>query len=103
MNPDERFEERLRELSKTDPGHDPTAAWKVEILHRATAAATAPRRIAPPRGLVLAWGAAWAVIALLSWSQPEEEDTTPVANTPGTPFTLLFAYRSELLKQLDLP
>ena len=103
MNPDERFEERLRELSKTDSGDDPTAAWKAEILLRATAAATAPRRIAPPRGLLLAWGTAWAAIALLSWSQRDEEDTTPVAIAPETPFTLLFAYRSELLKQLDLP
>lgn len=109
MNPDERFEERLRELARTGSlrtgsADDPTVAWKREILAVAMEKTSIPRRLAPPRPLLYAWAAAWTAIAYLSWSGAGQSDTeTSVATAPESPFSLLLANRSELLQQLDLP
>jgi len=105
MNPDERFEERLRELARATGTDDtPTLAWKTEILAAAMAKPAPPRSLAPPRPLLIAWAAAWTAIALLSWPQPEGPGTDlPVVNGSAAPASLLFAYRSDLLQQLDLP
>lgn len=105
MNPDEHFEERLRELAHaTGTGDSPTSAWRTEILAAAMAKPAPSRSLAPPRPLVIAWAAAWTAIALLSWPQPETAATDlPVVNGSAAPAALLFAYRSDLLQQLDLP
>ncbi len=104
MNPDERFEERLCEIARAGSGDGPTTAWKAEILAVAMEKASIPRGLAPPPPLLYAWAAAWTAIACLSWSgagQPDAE--TSVATAPEAAFTLLLAYRSELLQQLALP
>lgn len=105
MNPDERFEERLRELARTSVGDgDPTPAWKAEILAAAKATPVSSRSFAPPRPLLVAWAAAWIAIAFLSWSGPDPSDPkSPVADASAAPFPILLANRSELLQQLDLP
>lgn len=105
MNPDERFEERLRELARTTTtGDSRTSAWKREILAAAMGKPAPPRSFAPPRPLLIAWAAAWTAIALLSWPKPETaEENLRLVNAPASPASLLFANRSELLQKLDLP
>lgn len=105
MNPDERFEERLRELARTSGGgDDPTPAWKAEILAAAAEKAVPSGRLTPPRPLLLAWAAAWIAIASLSWSGTDPSDPeSRVALPPAAPLSIFLANHSELLKQLDLP
>ena len=119
MNPDERFEERLRELARTGSlrtgslrtgslrtgsTDDPTVAWKAEILALAMEKGAPSRRLTPPRPLLIAWAVAWMAITLLSWPQPDTEETDPpLVTAPTTPVSLLFANRSELHQQLNLP
>lgn len=104
MNPDERFEERLRELARTGESHDPTATWKREILAAATAKPAPSSRLTPPRPLLIAWAVAWTAITLLSWPQPDAVETDPpLVTAPAGPVSLLFANRSELHQQLNLP
>jgi hypothetical protein len=107
MNPDERFEERLCEIARTRSGDGPTTAWKAEILAVAMEKGAPSRRLTPPRPLLIAWAVAWMAITLLSWPQPDAEDTDPPLVTapaaPAAPVSLLFANRSELHQQLNLP
>jgi hypothetical protein len=104
MNPEERVEERLRELARTGDKNDPTAAWKREILAIAMTKASRSGRLAPPRPLLIAWAAAWTAILLLSLPQPDAVETDPpLVTAPTHPVSLLFANRSELHRQLNLP
>lgn len=105
MNHDERFEERLRELvHASDPGDDPTQAWKAGILAAATTEPAPSRSFAPPRPLLIAWAIAWTTIALLSWSNPEEtENDLSTAIAPASPVSVLLANRSALIRHLELP
>lgn len=101
MNEDERFEARLRELALASDAHDPTAAWKEEIL----AVALRPSvSISPPRPLLYAWIAAWVTTLFLAWStEPVPVPTRYAAHGPSAPASSLFVYHRQILEQLDLP
>jgi hypothetical protein len=74
MNDD--FEKKLLTLTGALRRPDPTPAWKGDILARARREAEAipMKRMLPPRLLMLAWAAAWAAIALLSFATPRNVD-----------------------------
>jgi len=77
MNEDD-FEKKLRALAGDLRASDQTALWKAEILGRARREARAAR-LAPPRALMIAWGAAWAAIVLLTVAAPK----TAIIQTPS--------------------
>lgn len=69
MNEDD-FEKKLRALAGDLRATDRTALWKGEILGRARREGRRGR-VGPPRGLMIAWGAAWAAILLLTVATPK--------------------------------
>lgn len=100
MNPDPRFEAKLRELIRNSPLPDPTPRWRSEILGHALV----PHRLAgPPRALLAVWGIAWIGILALSWPTAAPPSPMPGEVASAGPAPLLFAQRAEFLKQLDLP
>lgn len=71
MNPDEKFEQALARDIAAAPRHNPTAAWKADILGRALAKPKA-RVITFPRLMLGAWAACWAVALALQFLTPRE-------------------------------
>ena len=71
---DDAFEKKLESLAGSLSRPDPTPEWKADILARARREAATPSpspgRTLPPRWLMTAWCAAWAVIAVLHFSTP---------------------------------
>lgn len=96
MNQDP-FEKKLVEFSRSFRRHDPTKAWKSEILARACAEAqNAPfTKGSPPKWLLLSWAAAWALITLLqlgtSSAQRGQESLVKYSGS-GVPGGVLLAF-----------
>ena len=71
MNPEEKFEQALARDIAAAARHDPTAAWKADILGRALAKPKA-RIITFPRLILGAWAACWAVALALQFLTPRD-------------------------------
>lgn len=87
---DEEFEKNLQTLTSALERPDPTAAWKADILARASRETATPlsRRLLPPRWLLFSWVAAWVAIAWMSFTTPRNADPgrpTNFAITPDKP------------------
>lgn len=71
MNPEEKFEQALARDIAAAPRHDPTTAWKTDILARAAGRPQA-KVITFPRLMLGAWAACWAVALALQFLTPHE-------------------------------
>lgn len=76
MNHDNDFEQELRDRLMAARGrqHDPTPAWKQEILARASESRDQATKAVGPRWLLVTLGAAWCVIFVLKLTTPETRD-----------------------------
>lgn len=87
MNPDDPFEEVLRRDIAATPRHDPTAAWKTDILARALQGAEslpkARRKVLSfPRLMLAAWAACWGLALLLRFMTPASSGTLVTGVNP---------------------
>jgi len=82
MNPDD-FEQALSRDMAAVPRHDPTPAWKAEILNHALAKPKA-RIITFPKLMLGAWAACWIVSAGLRLLTPSDEAPTQPADPSVT-------------------
>jgi hypothetical protein len=80
----EDFEHALRRDLAAVPRHDPTAAWKADILARALAKPMA-RIITFPHLMLGAWAACWAVALVLRFLTPSSADSLQVAHSNASP------------------
>jgi hypothetical protein len=83
MNPEEDFELKLRSLTAKLARPDPTAAWKADILSRASRAREA-RRTRTPRWFLATLGVAWVCIGLLWVSTPRADDLSFSSTAPSS-------------------
>lgn len=90
MNHDDDFEQELRDRLMAARGqrHDPTPAWKQEILARASESRDQATKAAGPRWLLVTLGAAWCVIFVLKLTTPKVGDVASPSmvatlNQPG--------------------
>lgn len=92
--PHDDIENDLKQLDLREiPAH-----WKDEILAKAHSAP--PRRFAPPRPLVVALAAAWAVILTLLLFTPSKEDVPVAQKPPVFAPNSLFALNQQLNRSL---
>lgn len=116
MNDDE-FEKKLHALTGGRQRHDPTPAWKADILARARREADAipfPRAL-PPRWLMLGWATAWAAILALNLAAPSNpviepnrlagtSERVPTNSTPADATSgALLAFHQRMNLNLELP
>jgi hypothetical protein len=83
MNPDE-FEQALQRDLASASRHDPTPAWKAEILARASAPAKG-KVITFPRLVLLAWAACWAAALVLHFMTPGDGTSHLMARSTDHP------------------
>lgn len=70
MKTEDPFEQQLRQWVREIPRHDPTPAWKDEILKAASATKPRPRFL-PSRPVMLAWAAMWMIGLILRFTTPD--------------------------------
>ncbi len=83
MNPED-FEQALSRDLASVPRHDPTPAWKAEILARAAAPAKG-KVITFPRLVLLAWAACWATACILHFMTPSDAASRLVVRSAENP------------------